>query len=162
MNTGNPDTTTMLTYSEVPRHWWENMIQFFKCAFRNKTSHGIGNLKTLKLVLIDDEVLLGIRAVVRRLRGMEQEIRREKVERVRRWVRELGHLGKEKNVGVRVVVEWVRPNGKTIPPYLVGEDVPEVRGEYDSAGCGGEGYACCRGSKELIIPSPMPVGPEAT
>lgn len=93
---------------------------------------------------------------------MEQEIRREKVERVRRWVRELGHLGKEKNVEVRVVVEWVRPNGKTIPPYLVGEDVPEVRGEYDSADCGGEGSGCCLGSKELIIPSTMSVGLEVT
>ena len=164
LNTGNPDTTTMLTYSEVPRHWWENTIQFFKCAFRNKISHGIGNLKALKLILIDDELLVEERVegqgLVRRLRGMEQEARREKVERVKRLVRELGHLGKEKNVGVRVVVEWVRPNGKTIPPYLVGEDVPEVRGEYDSAGCGSEGFGCCLRSSELVIPSPMSVGLE--
>ncbi|ERF77067.1 hypothetical protein EPUS_06285 [Endocarpon pusillum Z07020] len=152
MNTGNLDTTTMLTYSEVPRQWWENMIQFFKCAFRNKSSHGIGSLKTLKLILIDDELLLGMRDMARRLRATEQQIRKDKVARVRRLVRELGHLGKEKNVGVRVVVEWVRPNGKTIPPYLVGEDVPEVRGEYDSAECEGEGYGCCLRSRDLAIP----------
>lgn len=137
MNTGNPDTTTELTYSEIPHHWWEKMIQFFKCAFRNKISHGIGNLKLLKLILIDDELLFEERIGARRQVGVQRErmheLRREKVERVQRSVRELGLLGREKNVGVRVVVEWVRPNGKTIPPYLVGEDVPEVRGEYDSA-----------------------------
>ncbi|KAF7512952.1 hypothetical protein GJ744_012055 [Endocarpon pusillum] len=156
MNTGNLDTTTMLTYSEIPRQWWEKMVQFFKCAFRNKTSHGIGNLKTLKLILIDEELVLGTSAPVRR-------VRREKVETVKRLVRELGHLGKEKNVGVRVMVEWVRPNGKTIPPYLVGEEVPEVRGEYDSAGCEGEGHGCClgiMGSRELVIP--FSVGLEVT
>lgn len=62
----------------------------------------------------------------------EQENRRVAVEKVRRQVRELGVLGRKENVGVRVVVEWVRPSGTTIPPYLTGEYVPEVRPEYDS------------------------------
>ncbi len=112
------------------------MILFFKCAFRKKISHGIGNLKLLKLILIDYELLLEehirLGTLGRREREREHELRKERMEAVRRSVRELGQLGQEKNVGVRVVVEWIRPNGTTIPPYLVGEDVPEVRGEYDS------------------------------
>ncbi len=112
------------------------MIQFFKCAFRNKISHGIGNLKVLKLILIDYELLLERPVQAARLGGRQRErgheLRRERMDRVRGLVRDLGHLGMKKNVGVRVVLEWIRPTGTTIPPYLVGEDVPEVRGEYDS------------------------------
>jgi hypothetical protein len=48
-------------------------------------------------------------------------------------VRELGGLGRRPDVGVRVLVEWVRPNPGTIPPYLTGEQVPQLRPEYDSA-----------------------------
>jgi hypothetical protein len=133
-NTGGPNTT-MLTYSDIPCHWWGKSIQFFKCAFLNKVSHGIGNLKVLKLVLLDHELLVErwIFTGMVDEQQREPEVRRVAKEKVRRLVRELGVLGRRPNVGVRVVVEWVRPNGGTIPPYLMGEYVPEVRAEYDSA-----------------------------
>jgi hypothetical protein len=130
-NTGAPNTTT-LTYSDIPPQYWDRGVQFFKCAFRNRTSHGIESLRLLKWVLIDEDLLFGQPAEADEIGIFEQENRRALVERVRRGVRELGELGRKSGVGVRVLVEWVRPNGSTIPPYLLGEYVPERRFEYDS------------------------------
>ena len=125
MNTGGPNTTA-LTYADIPRQWWANGLSFFTCAFSNKVSHGIDKLQTLKLILIDDEILIENEG------AGEQEERKVAVEEVKTKVRELGVLGRKANVGIRVVVEWVRPNGTTIPPYLTGEYEPEIRLEYDS------------------------------
>lgn len=83
-------------------------------------------------MLIDEDLLFGQPAEADEIGIFEQENRRALVERVRRGVRELGELGRKSGVGVRVLVEWVRPNGFTIPPYLLGEYVPERRFEYDS------------------------------
>lgn len=126
LNTGAPSTTTLI-YSDIPPHWWSRGIDFFACAFQNKVTHGIEKLQTLKLVLVDDELLTAerARALPARELGHIQE-------RMRRKVRQLAALGRRDDVRIRVVVEWVRPNGHTIPPYLMGEYVPEIRPEYDS------------------------------
>lgn len=130
-NTGGPQTTS-LTYSDIGLEYWTPGLKFFTCAFRNKVSHGIENLKTLRLVLVDDELeiegLFRTDGIVER----RQALRRQRMEKVRREVRELGKLGRKESVGIRVVLDWVRPNNGTIPPYLVGEYVPEIRPEYDS------------------------------
>jgi hypothetical protein len=136
-NTGSPASTTTLTYSDIPPHWWDRGFQFFTCAFTNKISHGIDNVRMLKLVLVDDELLIENRAenglIAEREKVRAHEFRRVRIEKVRKQIRDLGLLGRKKNVEVRLVVEWIRPNGRTIPPYLMGEDMPEVRLEYDSA-----------------------------
>lgn len=128
MNTGGPNTST-LVYGDIQAPWWGKAVEFFTCAFSNKISHGIEHVKTLKLVLVDGELLAD---ELRAPESVEEE-RKTAVKKVRVDIRELGKLGRKEEVGIRVIVEWVRPNGRTIPPYLVGEYVPEVRLEYDSA-----------------------------
>lgn len=128
MNTGGPNTST-LVYGDIQAPWWGKAVEFFTCAFSNKISHGIEHVKTLKLVLVDGELLAD---ELRAPESVEEE-RNTAVKKVRVDIRELGKLGRKEEVGIRVIVEWVRPNGRTIPPYLVGEYVPEVRLEYDSA-----------------------------
>lgn len=134
-STGGPSTTTLI-YSDIPTEWMERGTEFFTCAFRNKVSHGIESLQCLKLVLRDDELLISrYRDAVRvpdRGETRQQGIWRERVERVRALVRQLGKVGREEKVGIRVIVEWIRPNGGTIPPYLTGEYVPVIRKEYDN------------------------------
>lgn len=127
MNTGGPNTTS-LVYGDIPEAWWGKAIEFFTCAFSNKISHGIEKLETLKLVLVDD----GLTDEAHPPAPEEKERKRLAVENIKVGVRDLGKLGRKEDVGVRVIVEWVRPSGRTIPPYLVGEYVPEVRLEYDS------------------------------
>jgi hypothetical protein len=133
-NTGGPNTAVLI-YSDIPMQWCESSIRFFKCAFLNKVSHGIGNLRVLKLILVDHEWLIACWIASGRINEQQRrpEAWRAATERARTLVRELGVLGRRPDIGVRVLVEWVRPNPGTIPPYLTGEQVPQLRPEYDSA-----------------------------
>lgn len=138
--TGGPNTAT-LVYSDIPPLCWEAGINFFACAFRNKISHGIEHLRTLKLILQDQELILQ-REILENIETTSPAVHRRllqardwknaKVAQMKHSVRELGKLGAKPEVSIRLVVEWITPNTNTIPPYLVGEYVPVISLEYDN------------------------------
>ena len=130
LNTGAPKTTTLI-YNDLPYRCWERGIQFFICAFKHKASHGIENLRTLKLLLIDrqpdQDAFYGseIQQTIRKQRA-------DRLQRVRSMLHDLGTIGQREDINIRVIADWKRPASGTIPPYLVGEAQPQVVKGYDS------------------------------
>lgn len=83
-------------------------------------------------MLVDNELLAFAEAINTEVSKMFRRRRQNTIRRARILILKLGAVAHRADVGVRIVVQWVRPTGNTIPPYLVGEAVPEIRDEFDS------------------------------